>query len=56
MGHPEWKVGVEYDDEQHFTNPDDYTDDIVRVEFLADKGWSIVRVSARQLRYLRSVN
>jgi hypothetical protein len=28
--------------------------DIVRLEFLADRGWTIVRVSARQLRYERA--
>lgn len=49
MGYPEWKVGVEYDGEQHFTNATDYANDIERLEFLADMGWSIVRVSARQL-------
>jgi very-short-patch-repair endonuclease len=53
MGYPEWKVGVEYDGEQHFTNPDDYANDIERLEFLASKRWTIVRVSARQLRYER---
>lgn len=51
MGWPEWMVGVEYDGEQHWTNPDDYAEDIERLEFLAAKGWAIVRVSARQLRY-----
>ena len=50
MGYPECKVGVEYDGEQHFTNPSDYANDIERLEFLADRGWTIVRVSARQLR------
>jgi very-short-patch-repair endonuclease len=53
MGWPEWKVGVEYDGEQHWTNPGDHADDIVRLEFLAAQGWIIVRVSARQLRYDR---
>jgi hypothetical protein len=53
MGYPEYKVGVEYDGEQHFTNPDDYANDIERLEFLASKGWTIVRVSARQLRFQR---
>jgi Protein of unknown function (DUF559) len=53
MGWPEWKVGVEYDGEQHWTNPDDYADDIERLEYLAAQGWIIVRVSARQLRYDR---
>jgi very-short-patch-repair endonuclease len=53
MGWPEIKVGVEYDGEQHFENPDDYADDIERLEFLAEQGWIIVRVSSRQLRYDR---
>jgi hypothetical protein len=50
MGWPQWMVGVEYDGEQHFVDPEDYANDIVRLEFLADRGWTIVRVSARQLR------
>jgi very-short-patch-repair endonuclease len=54
MGWPEWKVGVEYDGEQHWTNPDDYADDIERLEYLAAQGWIIVRVSSRQLRYDRA--
>jgi hypothetical protein len=53
MGWPESMVGAEYDGEQHFDNPDDYANDIIRLEFLADRGWTIVRVSARQLRYER---
>jgi very-short-patch-repair endonuclease len=53
MGWPQWKVGVEYDGEQHWKNPDDYADDIERLEFLAAQGWIIVRVSSRQLRYHR---
>jgi hypothetical protein len=53
MGWPQWMVGAEYDGEQHFSDPDDYGKDIVRLEFLAEKGWTIVRVSGRQLRYER---
>lgn len=53
MGYPQWMVGVEYDGEQHFDNPGDYAKDIVRLEFLAERGWTIVRVSARQIRYER---
>lgn len=53
MGWPQWLVGVEYDGEQHFTNADDYANDIERLEFLAQRGWTIVRVSARQLRWER---
>lgn len=51
MGWPEPKVGVEYDGEQHWTDPGKHADDIERLEFLASQGWIIVRVSARQLRY-----
>jgi very-short-patch-repair endonuclease len=51
MGWPRWKVGVEYDGEQHWTDPRRHADDIERLEFLAAQGWLIVRVSARQLRY-----
>ncbi len=53
MGWPDKMVGVEYDGEQHFRNPDDYAEDIERLEFLAAQGWTIVRVSSRQLRYAR---
>ena len=53
MGWPDIKVGVDYDGEQHWTNPDDYADDIERLEFLAAQRWIIVRVSSRQLRYDR---
>lgn len=53
MGWPEWKVGAEYDGEQHWSDPAVHAGDIERLEFLAAKGWLIVRVSARQLRYQR---
>jgi hypothetical protein len=53
MGWPWRMVGVEYDGEQHFANPDDYAADIERLEFLASRGWTIVRVSSRQLRWER---
>ena len=53
MGWPDKMVGVEYDGEQHFKNPDDYAKDIMRLEFLANRGWTIVRVSSQQLRYDR---
>jgi very-short-patch-repair endonuclease len=51
MGWPQWRVGVEYDGERHWTNPTDYANDIERLEFLASQGWTIVRVSGRQMRY-----
>lgn len=54
MGWPQWKIGVEYDGEHHWTNPDDYAADIERLEYLAAQGWTIIRVSSRQLRYDRA--
>jgi very-short-patch-repair endonuclease len=53
MGWPEYRVGVEYDGEHHWTDPNEYAKDIERLEFLAAQGWLIVRVSAGQLRYDR---
>lgn len=52
MGWREWMVGVEYDGEQHWKDPAAHEDDINRLEFLAARGWRIVRVSANHLRYL----
>lgn len=51
MGWPQWRVGVEYDGEHHWTNPRDHAGDIDRLEFLASRGWLIVRVSARHMRH-----
>jgi len=51
MGYPDWMVGVEYDGEQHWSNPRQHEEDIERLEFLAARGWTIVRVSRNQLRY-----
>lgn len=38
MGWADWKVGVEYDGEQHWTGPDDYANDIDRLEFWPPEG------------------
>lgn len=51
MGWPEWKVGVEYDGEQHWTNPAIRAADIERQARLEALGWRIIRVSAELLRY-----
>lgn len=50
MGWPRYRVGVEYDGRHHWTDPASHAEDITRLEFLAARGWLIVRVSARQLR------
>ena len=55
MGYREFKVGVEYDGEQHWTDPRRRTHDIDRHAELFARGWVIVRVSADMLRYRRGV-
>ena len=51
MGWKEWKVGVEYDGPQHWTDPDQHARDIDRLADLAAQGWVIIRVSRDLLRY-----
>jgi very-short-patch-repair endonuclease len=50
MGYDEFKVGVEYDGEQHWTDPVQRAKDIDRLADLAALGWRIIRVSAEILR------
>jgi hypothetical protein len=50
MGWPQYKVAVEYDGAQHWTDPAQRARDIERLEFLAARGWTIIRVSWMQLR------
>lgn len=50
MGWPQWKVGVEYDGEQHFSDSTAYEADIDRLEFHAARGWLIVRVSSHHMK------
>ncbi|HWS91425.1 MAG TPA: DUF559 domain-containing protein [Mycobacterium sp.] len=51
MGWEEWKVGVEFDGAQHWTDPAQRTRDIDRLAELEARGWTIIRVSADMLRY-----
>lgn len=51
MGYPEWKVGVQYDGAQHWTDPRQRTLDIEQDVAYRDCGWRIVRVGADLLRY-----
>lgn len=39
-----WRVIAEYDGSHHFTNPQQYADDIVRHEELTRAGWTVIRV------------
>jgi very-short-patch-repair endonuclease len=50
MGWPEWKVGVEYDGAQHWTDELQHAGHIDRLDYFAGLGWRIVRASAVHLR------
>lgn len=50
MGWEEWKVGVEFDGAQHWTDPAQRTWDIDRLAELEARGWRLIRVSADMLR------
>ncbi|MFI6868198.1 DUF559 domain-containing protein [Nocardia sp. NPDC050406] len=49
MGWEHWRVGVEYDGAQHWTDPTQRTRDIDRLAALESLGWRIVRVDATLL-------
>ena len=51
MGWTRWKVAVEYDGPQHWTDPARHARDIDRLAELAAEGWTIIRVSRDLLRY-----
>jgi hypothetical protein len=51
IGWSEWKVGVEFDGAQHWTDPAQRTWDIDRLAELQARGWTIIRVSAELLRH-----
>jgi hypothetical protein len=51
MGWPEWKVGVQYDGIQHWTDPRQRTKDIDQNVEYQDLGWRMIRVGADLLRY-----
>lgn len=51
MGYAQFKVGVEYEGAQHWTDPRVRANDIDRYAELAAQGWLIIRVSSDMLRY-----
>jgi hypothetical protein len=51
MGWTQWKVGVEYDGPQHWTDPVRHARDIDRLAELQAEGWMIIRVSRDILQY-----
>lgn len=50
MGWPQWRVAVEFDGAQHWTDPAQRTRDINRFAELHECGWRIVRVNSQLLR------
>lgn len=49
LGWREWKVAVEYDGVQHWTDGRQRSWDIERIALLEAEGWSVMRVSAEML-------
>ena len=49
MGWRQWKVAVEYDGVQHWTDPRQRAWDIERIALLEAAGWVVIRVSSRML-------
>ncbi|KQU46739.1 hypothetical protein ASG84_09630 [Rhodococcus sp. Leaf278] len=50
IGWARWKVAVEYDGEQHWADERQRAWDIERLHLLEALGWTVIRVSAMQLR------
>lgn len=50
MGWPDRMLAVEYDGQQHRTDPDQFRRDIARSEYIARKGWTRLRVVAGDRR------
>ncbi|WP_260760226.1 DUF559 domain-containing protein [Mycobacterium sp. SMC-4] len=51
MGWQQWKVGIEYDGPQHWTDPSVRARDIDRSAELQAHGWTIIRLSRDILKY-----
>lgn len=49
MGWRQWRVGVDFDGAQHWTDPDQFTRDVDRYAMLADLGWTDVRLTSGML-------
>lgn len=47
MGWEDIMLAVEYDGGQHWTDPRQHADDVTRHEYLANIGWTVVRVVSR---------
>lgn len=50
MGWPDYMVAVEYDGEQHRTDPAQYRNDVLRSEYIDGLGWRRIRILAGHRR------
>lgn len=50
LAYPELRLAFEYEGDYHRTSREKFQDDILRRERLADLGWTVIRVTAHDLR------
>lgn len=48
-----WRVILEYEGDQHFTDRDQWNSDIGRYEEFTGEGWTVIRVTKQRMRYRR---
>ena len=53
LAYPGERIAIEYEGQQHFSDPSVYADDILRYELLEEAGWLVIRVIARDLSHDR---
>lgn len=49
MGWPQWRVGVDFEGAQHWTNPDQFSRDVERYARLTELGWLDIRLTSGML-------
>lgn len=50
LAFPEFRIVLEYDGDQHRTNPDQYYIDIDRLQRIMREGWHVIRVNRRHMQ------
>ena len=50
LAYPQWRIALEYEGDQHLTDPVQWADDIRRYERLEALGWIVIRVTKGDLR------
>lgn len=49
LAYPHWKIAIEYEGDQHRTDPEQWNIDILRYERLTAEGWHVIRVTKAEL-------